>query len=70
MRLKPLRGQTFKMLDGRSFQFLEKLDGIYRGCSKVILEGRVTEINTDNIELPIIDTKDYEKIPNEKYRGD
>ena len=68
MRLKPLRGKKYATQDYGDVTFLETVAGdackIYSSTEKILI------IPLENLSLPIIDTKDYEKIPDEKYRGD
>lgn len=68
LRLRPLRGQTYKT-HGKfaSVTFIEKT---YGGMAKVYHDGGIIIIHSSNLDLPIIDTKDYEKIEGTKYKGD
>jgi hypothetical protein len=66
MRLKPLRGQTYYMLDNRPITFLRR---VYGGAH-VLDTGQECLVKIEHIQLPIIDTKDYEKIEDAKYKGD
>lgn len=66
MRLKPLRGQRF-IVDGEEVTFIEIMSN---GKARVIHNASVREISPSHLPLPIIDTKDYEKIKDTKYKGD
>jgi hypothetical protein len=68
MRLKPLRGQFYKSSRGE-IQFIEKINGLH-GLCKVFQGLDIFQIPIGDIVLPIIDTKDYEKIEDVKYKGD
>jgi hypothetical protein len=68
MRLKPLRGQTYASTVGE-IVFLEKQSGADGWCNVLIKDARYS-MPINNIVLPIIDTKDYEKIEDRKYKGD
>lgn len=61
MRLKPLRGQTYEKM------IFMKMIGIK--TAQVLSENHLINVHIDILNLPIIDTKDYEKIPDEKYAG-
>lgn len=67
MRLRPLRGQTYETVEGHMIRFIENKNGI---CSVLFGDEPMSHIHISEIALPIINTKDYEKIPDEKYRGD
>ncbi len=68
LRLKPLRGQTY-LVDGVwSVMFLEKIDRTT--YVKVIFNGSTIVVPFSDMKIPIIDTKDYEKIQDTKYKGD
>ena len=63
MRLKPLRGQTYGL-----YRFLE-IAG--KDKARVITPNdSIITVDIDELNLPIIDTRDYEKIADEKYKGD
>jgi hypothetical protein len=64
MRLKPLRGQTYKTEGGNEVVFICKTSDGYSVLFKDIY------VHVSDLVLPIIDTKDYEKIPEKKYKGD
>lgn len=66
MRLKPLRGQMCESTEG-PVKFLEQVADDH--C-KVLFNDALHIISMAQLDLPIIDTKDYEKIPDEKYKGD
>jgi len=68
MRLKPLRGKVYDSAWG-FIQFIEPVRGS-RGLCRVLMKEKIEEVDVDGIRLPIIDTKDYEKIADEKYHGD
>ncbi len=65
MRLKPLRGQTYET-DGGPVQFLEITP---LGQVKVIVYDAQRVIPVEHLNLPIIDTKDYENIQEDKHAG-
>ena len=68
MRLRPLRGQTYETRDGNKVIFLEKQKD---GMARIVGESSFTSvIKMDDLVLPIIDTKDYEKIAEDKKRHD
>lgn len=58
MRLKASRGQQFK-INGEYVIFLEKINE----TAKILVNERVTTVPIEDLELPIIDTRDYEKLP-------
>lgn len=61
LRLRPLRGQMYGL-----FRFLEMTG---KDKARVITPNDSTiTVNIDELKLPIIDTKDYEKIENEKTK--
>lgn len=68
MRLRPLRGQFYPSERGE-IQFIEKINGLH-GICKVVRNGSLYQMGIQEIILPIIDTKDYEKIEDKKYKGD
>ena len=68
MREKPLRGKKYQTTGNGVVRFLERLEG---GMANVIAEPNTyAQIPFSSIILSIIDTKDYEKIADEKYKGD
>lgn len=74
LRLKPLRGQTYPSITG-DVVYLEQPHQLLKHFMddpmiKVLKEGTIITIPKSALVLPIIDTKDYEKIPDEKYKGD
>lgn len=68
LRLRPLRGQFYGSERGE-IQFIEKINGL-PGLCKVLQGLTIFQIPISDIVLPIIDTKDYEKIEDAKYKGD
>lgn len=68
MRLKPLRGQKYETNKLETVIFLEKT---FEGNAKILtLDDEQRIIHIEDLMLPIIDTKDYEKIEDRKYKGD
>lgn len=69
MRLKPLRGQKYKA-EGHECElvFVEKIDE--SDLVKVYGFGGIFLLHIDDLNLPIIDTKDYEKIAEDKKHHD
>lgn len=68
MRLRPLRGQFYKSAMGE-IQFIKRIPRLH-GLCKVLHGLDMFQIPIDDIVLPIIDTRDYEKIEDTKYKGD
>lgn len=66
LRLRPLRGQMYHTKAGTLVTILENVDGLVR----VETNGFIGQILISQLNLPIIDTKDYEKIEDTKYKGD
>lgn len=66
LRLRPLRGQTYDSHWG-SIKFIERMN---LDLCKIIQNGEIRQVSIVGIRLPIIDTKDYEKIEDTKYKGD
>lgn len=62
LRLRPLRGQTYGI-----FKFLEMAG---KDSAQVLTpNSSLIVVHIDQLKLPIIDTKDYEKIPEDKHVG-
>jgi hypothetical protein len=68
MRRKPMRGELLETYDGRGVTFIERAASD-KNVVKVIFNDRTETFSINNLVLPIIDTKDYEKIADEKYKG-
>ena len=68
MRMKPLRGAFIASPIGL-VQYLERVPFHHELC-RVLKDDKIIRLRVDELSLPIIDTKDYEKIADEKYRGD
>ena len=63
MRYRPLRGQEFDLKDGRVVKVVEVLEeGRGQMVSVVLPNGKLTAVHKNELDLKIIDTKDYEKI--------
>lgn len=69
MRLRPLRGETY-MYAGRELLFLERIAGTNKAKMVNHMDGEMGIVEINKLDLPIIDTKDYEKIEDRKYKGD
>lgn len=69
IKLKPLRGKKYYTEAYGDVKFIEVI-----GCGtcKVVClaTNKLITIPLDDLPLPIIDTKDYEKIEDTKYKGD
>lgn len=62
MRLRPSRGQ-FYLADGVKVQMVEVFhDGRSDMCSVILPNGKLGSVSKSSLDLPIIETKDYEKI--------
>lgn len=61
MRLKPLRGQTYEVENLGPSIFLEMLSD-KKLCKMVTSQNGLQAVEIEKLNLPIIDTKDYEKI--------
>lgn len=70
MRLKPRRGEKHKTITGETVTFLEVSGNVPEFCRVLNDKGFMITIKKDTLLLPIIDTKDYEKIGDDKYSGD
>lgn len=63
MRWKPLRGETFEdSVTKLSVQIVEVLQEGKGQLVKVIRDGKLIALPKDQLDLPIIETKDYEKL--------
>lgn len=67
MRMKPLRGKRYETNLLETVVFLERTE---QGNAKVLVNDALRVIDIDDLMLPIIDTKDYEKIADEKRPTD
>lgn len=67
LRLRPLRGKTYETKEYGPAVFIEQIFLHSKLYDKK--DGKQFTVLTEELNLPIIDTKDYEKIPDEKYRG-
>lgn len=68
MRQKPIRGKKYETNKLETVIFLERTA---EGNAKVItLNDALRVMNIEDLMLPIIDTRDYEKIQDTKYKGD
>lgn len=60
MRRKPYRGEHYRLGNGDEVTTLEAKEKMV----KVLLpNGKTMAVAKDDLNLPIIDTKDYEKLP-------
>jgi hypothetical protein len=60
MRKRPIRGEIIRMADGTDVTILEEIE---KDFFKVILpDGKLTAVPKGILDLPIIETKAYEKV--------
>lgn len=63
MRKKPLRGEKYKCADGTEVIVVEPFSDLNGSAVKVILpNGKLGSRSKGEPKLPMINTKDYEKI--------
>jgi hypothetical protein len=60
MRLRPLRGEKHTLVDGTLVTTLEPLP---KGFIEVVMpNGKITTVPKSTLDLPVIDTRFYEKL--------
>lgn len=64
MRYKPLRGEKHKLKDGTCVTIIEPISAFTPLVKVILPSGKMTTVDPSDIELPVIDTKSYEKIRN------
>lgn len=62
MRYKPLRGEKFKLMDGTLVTIIEPVSAFSKLLKIVLPDGKMTTVDPSEINLPIIESKNYEKI--------
>lgn len=67
MRLKPLRGAPYKTIADGDAIFLARISD---DKCRILLNEQVMVCLISSLQLPVIETKNYEKIEDEKYKGD
>jgi hypothetical protein len=67
LRRKPLRGELLETYNGKQVTFIEKND---RGICRILIDEKEATINIDHLVIPIIDTRDYEKLAEDKKHHD
>lgn len=62
MRLKPRRGEKRTTSQGVEVQILEEIVQGGQVVKVLLPNGKTDVVTKDDLDLPIIDTKDYEKL--------
>lgn len=67
MRKRPLRGEKYHLSSGQEVTFVEVLgNGLGDKVSVIGVSGRLESVDIKDLDLPVIDTKYYERLEAQK----